>query len=130
MLLRKFFLFSSSYCVFLLVAASLQFFNFLATSCIAFSMKTVFHLQFATQVYSLTLSLIDWHLIIVVSEIQAHVLTQLMRILIFSVPYSGSPCYTQSSIIFAELNVHQKWLVELSVQGVLGDLVLQNENSF
>ena len=50
---------------------------------------------------------IDWPLIIVVSEIQAHVVTQLMRILKFSVPYSGSPGNTQSCIIFAELNFHQ-----------------------
>ena len=49
---------------------------------------------------------IDWPLIIAVSEIQAHVVTQLMRILNFSVPYSGSPYYTQSSIIFSELNFH------------------------
>ena len=49
---------------------------------------------------------IDWPLIIVVSEIQADVVTQLIRILNFSVPYSGSPYYTQSSIIFSELNFH------------------------
>ena len=62
----------------------------------------------------------EWPLIISVSEIQAHVVTQLMRILNLSVSYAGSPCCNPSSIIFVELNFHQELLVELFVQGVLG----------
>ena len=50
-----------------------------------------------------------------------------MRILNFFAPNFGSPCRTQSSIIFYQLNFHQKQLVELFVQGVLGDLVHQNK---
>ena len=51
---------------------------------------------------------IDWPLIIVVSEIQAHVVTQVMRILNFFVPNSGSPCCFQSSLFSSELNFHQE----------------------
>ena len=40
------------------VAAAFKFCNFLATSCVAFLVKTAHHLQFTTQVYCLTLSLI------------------------------------------------------------------------
>ena len=61
-----------------------------------------------------------------VFEIQALVVTQMMRILNFFALNLGSPCCTQSSIIFSELNFHLEKLVELFVQGVLGDLVHQN----
>ena len=61
---------------------------------------------------------IDWLPIIVVFEIQAHAVTRKLRILNFFVPNSGSPCCTQSSIIFTELNFHQEHPVELFVQGV------------
>ena len=64
--------------------------------------------------------------IIVVFEIQAHAVTRMMRILNFFASHFGSPCCTQSRIIFSELNFHQEQLVELFVQSVLGDLVHQN----
>ena len=44
--------------LFLLKTGSFQFFNFSATSCKAFLMKMVLHLQVAAHMYSLTLSLI------------------------------------------------------------------------
>ena len=69
-------------------------------------------------------------LIVVVSEIQAHVVTQIVHILNSFVLNSGSPCCTQSNIIFSELNFHHEKLVELFVQGVLGDLVHQNRILF
>ena len=47
-----------SYFIFFFIETSFQLFNFLATSCVAFLVKTALHLQFTTQVYSLTLSLI------------------------------------------------------------------------
>ena len=47
-----------SYSIFFFVAASFQFFSFSATSCVAFLVKTVLHLQFVTQMYSFTLNLI------------------------------------------------------------------------
>ena len=50
-----------------------------------------------------------------------------MHILNFFAPNFGSPCRTQSSIISYQLNFHQKQLVELFVQGVLGNLVHQNK---
>ena len=55
---RRFIQLLLSYFIFLFIAAFLQFFIFLATSCVAFLVKTVLHLQFTTQVHSLTLSLI------------------------------------------------------------------------
>ena len=118
-----------SYFVFVCIAASSQFFNFLATSCVAFLVKTALHLQFTTQVYSLTLGLIcpiDWLSTNVVFEIQAHAVTRIMRILNFFAPKFGSPCCTQSRKNFSELNFHQENPVELFVQSVLGDLVHQN----
>ena len=50
-----------------------------------------------------------------------------MHILNFFAPNFGSPCLIQSSIISYQRNFHQKQLVELFVQGVLGDLVHQNK---
>ena len=107
--------------IFFLKAASFQL-SFLATSCVAFLVKTVLHLQFATQnVFSLAeLDLpIDWLPIVVVFEIQALVATQSMCILKFFVPNFGSPCRTQSSILFYELNLYHEQLVELFVPSVL-----------
>ena len=69
---------------------------------------------------------IDWLPAIVVLEIRALVATQLMHILNFFAPNFGSPCLTQSMIIFSELNFNTEPLVELFVPGVLGDLVRQN----
>ena len=64
----------SSYSIFFITAASSQFFNFLATSCVAFLVKTALQLQFTTQnvfphaEFDLP---IDWLPLIVVVEIQA-----------------------------------------------------------
>ena len=67
----------------------------------------------------------DWLSMIVVFEIQAHAVTRIVNILNFFAPNFGSPCCTQSSIIFSELMFRQENPVELSVQSVLGDLVHQ-----
>ena len=50
----------------------------------------------------------EWLSITVVFEIQALVVTRIMRILNFFVPNFGSPCRTRSSIFFSELNFHQE----------------------
>ena len=124
MLRRKFFQ-SSFFSIFLLIAASFQFFNFSATSCIAFLTKMVPSSPIRyTRVFShAELDLpTEWLSIIVVFEIQALVVTQIMRILNFFALHSGSPWCSQSSIIFSELNFYQEKPVELFVQGVLGDL--------
>ena len=54
----------------------------------------------------------------------------MVHVLDFFIINSGSPCGTQSSIIFSGLNVHQESLVELFVQNVVGDLVHQNRILF
>ena len=51
---------------------------------------------------------IDCLPIIAVFEIQTHVVNQIIRLLKFFALNSGSPCCTQSSIIFSELNFHQE----------------------
>ena len=68
--------------------------------------------------------------IIVVSEIQALVVTQVMHILNFVVLNSASPFRTQSNITFSALNFHHDQPVELFVRGVLGDLFHQNRILF
>ena len=95
MILRKEVFQSSLFCsVFL--TASFQFFNLLATSCAAFLMKTILHLQLITQIYSL--SYWAWFV---------HWLTSNNCSLWDSSSrcnsnnaYSWIPCGTQSSIIF------------------------------
>ena len=69
---------------------------------------------------------IDWLPTTVVFEIQAHAVTRIMCILKFFTPNFGSPCCTQSSIFFSEINFHQEKTVELFVQGVLGHHVHKN----
>ena len=51
--------------------------------------------------------------------------TWIIRILNFFASNSGSPSYTQSGIIFSDLNFHQEQLVVLFVEDVLGDLIHQ-----
>ena len=97
--------------IFFLLTTSFQFFNFSATCCIPFLMKMVLRLQFATQMYSLSLSLIcpmNVFQQLKVFKIQALVATRIMRILNFFVPNFESPCHTQPSIIFSEFNFHQQ----------------------
>ena len=105
-----------------------HFFNFSATSCMAFLMTMVLHPQFATQMYSLAELDLSFEYLprTVVFEIQAHAATRIMRILNFFVPNSGSPFCTQSDINCSDLNFHHEQLVELFVEDVLGDLIHQN----
>ena len=127
MLHRIFIHLSLSYSIFFFVAASSQVSNFLATSCVAFLVKTVLHLQSSVFSHAELDRPIDWLPVTVVFEIEAHAVTRMMRILSFFAPNFGSPCCTQSSIIFSELNFHQEQLVELFVPGLLGDLVHQKK---
>ena len=65
--------------------------------------------------------------VIVVSQIQALVATRLINVLNFFAPNSGSPCRTQSGIIFSELIFHQEQLVGPFVPCLLGDIVHENK---
>ena len=129
MLHRKFTHLSLSYFIFFFAAASSQFFNFLATFLRSIpgedGSSSPIHYTSVFSHAELDLS-IDWLPVILVIELQALVSAQSMHILNFFALSSGSPCHTQSSIIFSGLNFHQEQLVELFVPGLLGDLVHQN----
>ena len=127
MLRRKVFQSSLFFLYFLLIAASFQFFNFSATSCKALYEDGPWTPICSTSVCSFVeLDLpIGWLSRSVVFGTQAHAVTRIMRVLNFFVPNSGSPCCTESGIIFSDPNFHQEQLVELFVEDFLGDVIHQ-----